>query len=176
MASFLMGSCKVFLFSFIFYSILLPFVTSTQFLVGGDNGWTLPKKDDPMFNDWASRNRFKVNDTVYFKYEKDSVMVVTEEEYKKCRSAHPIFFSNNGDTVFMFDRPGLFYFISGVNGHCERGQKMIIKVLEIESPPPDNSGNQTDNSTKKNGATEIASISSTITILLSLSFLGLLLL
>ncbi|PNX89712.1 early nodulin-like protein 1-like [Trifolium pratense] len=59
-------------------------------------------------------------------------MVVSEEEYEKCKSARPLFFGNNGDTVFKFERPGLFYFISGVSGHCTRGQKMIIKVLDIE--------------------------------------------
>ncbi|ONH99875.1 hypothetical protein PRUPE_6G055000 [Prunus persica] len=37
---------------------------------------------------------------------KDSVMVVTKDEYEKCHSAHPIFFSNNGLTVFTLDRPG----------------------------------------------------------------------
>lgn len=76
-----------------------------------------------------------------FKYSKDSVLVVTEQEYEKCRSAHPIFFSNNGDTEFKFDHPGLYYFISGVSGHCDRGLKMIVKVLdpEILSPPPSGS-------------------------------------
>lgn len=75
---------------------------------------------------------------IVFKYERDSVMVVTEEEYEKCKASRPLFFSNNGDTVFKFDRPGLFYFISGVSGHCDRGQRMIIKVLDVEpaAPPP----------------------------------------
>ena len=71
-----------------------------------------------------------------FKYKKDSVMVVTEEEYDKCASTHPIFFSNNGDTEVRLDHPGLFYFISGVTGHCERGQKMAIKVIGPDAPPP----------------------------------------
>ncbi|XP_050238924.1 early nodulin-like protein 21 [Mercurialis annua] len=174
-----MGSCNFFLFFIIFSSFLLPFVISTQLTVGGEyNGWGLPKKDAPMFNTWASRNRFKVNDTLHFKYEKDSVMVVSEEEYKNCKPTHPVFFSNNGDTTFVLDRAGLFYFISGVKGHCERGQKMIIKVLEVEvqSPAPSQSApNGTDdnnNNTKKNGAiTEIAPFSSII--LLSLCFFSL---
>ncbi|KAL7108886.1 hypothetical protein ACP275_06G141000 [Erythranthe tilingii] len=102
--------------------------------VGGEKGWATPQ-DEEMYNDWASKNRFKVNDTLKFAYEKDSVLVVTEEEYEKCRSAHPIFFSNNGDTTFTLDRPGLFYFISGVSGHCQRGLKMVVKVLEVASPP-----------------------------------------
>ncbi|KAL2248927.1 mavicyanin-like [Sesamum indicum] len=104
--------------------------------VGGPYGWaTPPAKNDQMYNDWASKNRFQVNDTLRFTYKKDSVMTVAEEEYERCRSSHPVFFSNNGDTVFMLDRPGLFYFISGVSGHCQRGLKMVVKVLEHGSSP-----------------------------------------
>ncbi|KAF7806318.1 mavicyanin-like [Senna tora] len=127
-------------------------VNSTEFQVGGKNGWAVPKSKDD-FNHWASQNRFRVNDTLRFKYEKDSVLVVSEEEYHKCKSLRPIFFSNNGDTVFKFERAGLFFFISGVSGHCDRGQKMIIKVLEVNNnsssssasaESPQSSQNETD--------------------------------
>ncbi|KAI4319187.1 hypothetical protein MLD38_032817 [Melastoma candidum] len=116
-------------------------VRCSQFQVGGEDGWAVPKSrnDKDMYNDWASDNRFKIDDSIRFEYQKDSVLAVTEEEYDKCKSSHPMFFSNNGDTTFVLDRPGLFYFISGVSGHCERGQRMIIKVLDIEessSPRP----------------------------------------
>lgn len=59
------GSCKVFLSLIIFSSIFqFCFVISTEFLVGGQDGWTIPKKDSQMYIDWASKNRFKVDDTV----------------------------------------------------------------------------------------------------------------
>ncbi|KAJ0249155.1 Early nodulin-like protein 5 [Hirschfeldia incana] len=117
-------------------------VSSTEFEVGGVDGWMVPqsKSQGDVFNHWASHNRFKVGDTVRFNYTKDSVLVVSEEEYKKCKATKPQLYSNNEDTVFKLDRPGLFYFISGISGHCEKGQKMIIKVMETESsldsPPP----------------------------------------
>ncbi|KAG2306158.1 hypothetical protein Bca52824_025906 [Brassica carinata] len=122
-------------------------VSSTEFEVGGDDGWIVPQSDKThgdLFNQWASHNRFKVGDTVRFKYKKDSVLVVSEDEYKKCKATKPQFYANNDDTVFKLDRPGLFYFISGVSGHCEKGLKMIIKVMESEestpdSPPPSSS-------------------------------------
>ncbi|KAF7123539.1 hypothetical protein RHSIM_Rhsim12G0145200 [Rhododendron simsii] len=138
MASLLAGSCKFLAFSSIMFSLLfLTVVMSVEFEVGGKDGWAIPdSKNDQLYDHWASNNRFNVNDTLRFEYKKDSVLVVSEEEYNKCKSSHPIFFSNNGNTVFKFDRPGLFYFISGVAGHCERGQKMIIKVLEPASQPP----------------------------------------
>ena len=149
-------------------------VSSTEFEVGGEDGWMVPqsKTHGDMFNHWASHNRFKVGDTVRkcflslygvfiftciyelfllgflifyegFNYTKDSVLVVSEEEYKKCKATKPQLYSNNEDAVFKLDRPGLFYFISGISGHCEKGQKMIIKVMETESspdsPPPSSS-------------------------------------
>ncbi|XP_010695766.2 early nodulin-like protein 21 [Beta vulgaris subsp. vulgaris] len=86
-------------------------------------------------------------------------MVVTNSEYDKCGSAQPLFFSNNGDTTFVLDRPGLFYFISGVTGHCPKGQKMIVKVLDVENSSDDDqqSGNQTaaEDTKKKSDATQV---------------------
>lgn len=104
-----------------------------------------------------------------FKYEKDSVLVVTEEEYEKCKASRPLFFSNNGDTVFKFERPGLFYFISGVQGHCPRGQKMIIKVLDIEqiteaAAPSPQAANE---NAKSKAAHQITPIATSTLILLS---------
>ncbi|KAL6183240.1 PREDICTED: mavicyanin-like [Fragaria vesca subsp. vesca] len=148
-----MESSKVFLLFFFLSVIQVVFVTSTEFQVGDkSNGWEVPKSksDQDMYNEWASKNRFKVNDTLNFNFKKDadSVMVVTEAEYEKCHSDKPIFTAKDGGSVFKLDRPGLFYFISGTDGHCEKGQKMIVKVLaspaaaETESPPPSQSANQ----------------------------------
>lgn len=64
-----------------------------------------------------------------FKYTKDSVMEVNEEDYKNCNSTRPNFFSNNGNTVYPFHRSGYFYFISGATGHCQKGQQMIVRVM-----------------------------------------------
>lgn len=100
---------------------------------------------------------------IVFKYERDSVMVVTEEEYEKCKASRPLFFSNNGDTVFKFDRPGLFYFISGVSGHCDRGQRLIIKVLDVKpaaAPPPQSANEDAQKPPhKKNGVAEMIPMS-----------------
>ncbi|KAK9090228.1 hypothetical protein Sjap_023405 [Stephania japonica] len=113
---------------------------SVDFDVGNTRGWEIPPANDSNFyNEWASKNRFRVGDIIHFKYEKDSVMMVSEIEYKDCISSHPSFFSNNGNTQFKFDRSGLFYFISGVSGHCERGQKVIIKVMSADSNKDDSS-------------------------------------
>ncbi|KAI3785626.1 hypothetical protein L1987_44750 [Smallanthus sonchifolius] len=120
------------LMAFAFFTILK--VQSVHvFQVGGNQGWTIPPSNDTNhYNEWATRNRFSINDTLRFEYKKDSVLVVTKEEHEKCKSSNPIFSSDNGDTSFELNRSGFFYFISGVSDHCKRGLKMIIKVLETE--------------------------------------------
>ncbi|XP_019463329.1 PREDICTED: mavicyanin-like [Lupinus angustifolius] len=164
-------------FPFFLCFILFCVVNCTEFEVGGKNGWVIPKskEHDQMYNHWASQNRFRIGDTVVFKYKKDSVMGVTEEEYETCKSSYPLFFSNNGNTVCKFVRPGLFYFISGVSGHCDRGQKVIIKVLDIMPATSPQSAN--DTATKphhKGGAAEITPMSLTTLAPFVISFLGML--
>ncbi|CAA7048234.1 unnamed protein product [Microthlaspi erraticum] len=140
-----MGAPKFVPLSIFVLFFVFSCVSCTEFEAGGDNGWIVPQSSDQgdIFNQWAAKNRFKVGDSIRFKYKKDSVLVVSEDEYKKCQTTKPELYSNHDDTVFKLDRPGLFYFISGVTGHCEKGQKMIIKVMEVEStpqsPPPSSS-------------------------------------
>ncbi|XP_010249435.2 PREDICTED: early nodulin-like protein 1 [Nelumbo nucifera] len=119
-----------------------------------------------MYNEWASKNRFQIGDAIRFKYKKDSVMAVSDSDYKRCNSTYPIFFSNNGNTLYRLDHSGLFYFISGASGHCERGQKMIIKVMS----PEDSEGRDEPNSSDV--AAPVAGASTLVILQLVLSFLG----
>ncbi|KAJ4972780.1 hypothetical protein NE237_005954 [Protea cynaroides] len=155
-SQFMIVSCKI-LCLILLSSTHFFSVDSHEFQVGDDNGWAVPSKDDDFYDDWASKQRFLVGDTVYFKYKKDSVLVVSDDEYEKCHSTHPIFFSNNGNTTYMLDNPSLFYFISGVSGHCAKGQKMIIKVLEPPNiSPPTANQNGTNGPSDQNGSVKMA--------------------
>ncbi|KAA8527071.1 hypothetical protein F0562_008700 [Nyssa sinensis] len=113
-------------------------VSSYQFQVGGKRGWIKPTgKQTATYNDWAAENRFHVGDTVYFKYQNDTVLLVNKEDYENCIISTPISKFEDGNTVFRFDRYGFFYFISGQPGHCKAGQKLIIRVMvhpEVEPP------------------------------------------
>lgn len=60
---------------------------------------------------------------------KDSVLEVTKEDYVNCNTSNPIAVYKDGNTKVELDRPGPFYFVSGANGHCDKGQKMIVVVL-----------------------------------------------
>ncbi|KAK4439693.1 Early nodulin-like protein 3 [Sesamum alatum] len=113
-------------------------VAGFQFEVGEERGWREPTGKEPeTYNEWAAKNRFRIGDTVYFKYQKDSVLVVSSDDYLACNTSNPISKFEDGSTVFQFDRSGLFYFISGEPGHCRSGQRLIIRVMhpsEVEAP------------------------------------------
>ncbi|KAK9066614.1 hypothetical protein SSX86_013940 [Deinandra increscens subsp. villosa] len=127
------NTTTILIITFVFFTIF-KLQSAHEFKVGGDEGWVIPTSNDTdHYDEWATRNRFSINDTLRFEYKKDSVLVVTKEEHEKCKSTHPLFFADNGDTTFELNRSGFFYFISGSSGHCERGLKMIIKVLEAEN-------------------------------------------
>ncbi|KAF5746917.1 mavicyanin [Tripterygium wilfordii] len=82
-------------------------------------------------------------------------MEVTEEDYKKCNSSHPNYFSNIGNSLYRLEHSGAFYFISGVSGHCEKGQRMIIKVIS-EDQDSSSSSSSPSGGGDSNSATSVA--------------------
>jgi hypothetical protein len=88
-----------------------------------------------------------------FKYQNDSVLVVNYTDYKDCIVSNPISKFEDGNTVLRIDRYGFFYFISGQPGHCDAGQKLVIRVMvqsaEVQTPtiapsPKENGGSGDD--------------------------------
>ncbi|GLJ25467.1 hypothetical protein SUGI_0487580 [Cryptomeria japonica] len=127
-------------------------VGSNQFRVGGPRGWFEPTGNETeTYNQWAERNRFQVNDNLYFKYnpDEDSVLLVTNESYYSCNTSNPIASYSDGNTVIKLRRPGPFFFISGAPGHCANGQKLITVVLSpyihVVSPSPSQASNGDSN-------------------------------
>ncbi|XP_072962624.1 early nodulin-like protein 21 [Typha angustifolia] len=137
------GLNRFFFFFFIFVSLLMsPVQSALEFHVGGSKGWKVPAADDTeSYNHWAMRSRFHVGDYVYFKYVNDSVLLVDRKAYSECNTTAPLLEFADGNTTFRFDRYGFFYFISGTAGHCEAGQRIIIRVMvhpevAVGSPGP----------------------------------------
>ncbi|CAD6249664.1 unnamed protein product [Miscanthus lutarioriparius] len=98
------------------------------FKVGDERGWTVPANGTETYNHWARRNRVQVGDVLSFKYANDSVLLVSHDDYKQCSTETPLSRFSSGDTKFKLDRYGPLYFVSGVAGHCEAGQRMIVRV------------------------------------------------
>ncbi|PIN18345.1 hypothetical protein CDL12_09005 [Handroanthus impetiginosus] len=127
----------------VFLSAVMCSSHAYQFIVGGKDGWVLNPSEN--YNHWAERLRFQVNDTLLFKYkrESDSVLVVSKDNYDNCNTKRPILRLDDGKSVFKFERSGPFFFISGNKSNCINGQKLIIVVLAVRnrpsspwSPPP----------------------------------------
>ncbi|CAA0815987.1 early nodulin-like protein 3 [Striga hermonthica] len=125
-----------FLVFFMLFSACICFSNGLQFNVGGKNGWRLNPSED--YNRWAESLRFQVNDTLFFKYKKgsDSVLVVNKDDYNSCNTTNPIEKFDGGRSIFRFDRSGPFFFISGNEASCIRGQKLIVVVLAVRSGGP----------------------------------------
>lgn len=77
-----------------------------------------------------------------FRYEagKDSVLQVTREAYEKCNTTSPKATYTDGNTKVKLDQTGPVYFISGTEGHCQKGQKLRLVVVSprvsASSPAP----------------------------------------
>lgn len=61
--------------------------------------------------------------------ENDSVMQVKAKDYERCDRSEPIRGYKDGHTKIELKRSGPYYFISGEEGHCQRGEKLTVVVL-----------------------------------------------
>ncbi|XP_022847753.1 early nodulin-like protein 2 [Olea europaea var. sylvestris] len=106
-----------------------------QLNVGGKDGWVINPTES--YSHWAQRLRFQVNDTVLFKYERgmDSVLEVEKDDFDNCNTSNPKTKMEDGNSIFQFDRSGPFYFITGNKTNCDKGQKLIVVVLAVRTPP-----------------------------------------
>lgn len=82
-----------------------------------------------------------------FRYNKeDSVVVVSQGHYDGCNATDPLLRDAGGDSTFVFDSSGPFFFISGDPARCQAGERLIVVVLAVRgngtatpttpSPPP----------------------------------------
>lgn len=62
------------------------------------------------------------------------MLVVSSADYSTCNTSNPISRFAGGDAVYEFHRSGLFYFISGIPGHCRSGQRLIVRVIHPSAP------------------------------------------
>ncbi|CAL1373335.1 unnamed protein product [Linum trigynum] len=116
-------------------SFFLPSSMALSFDVGGKDGWVV--KPSESYDHWAQRLRFQVNDSLVFKYKEgsDSVVQVKKEDYDSCDTSRKLKVMKSGTSVFNFPQSGPFYFISGNKKQCLAGQKLIVVVLAVRSPP-----------------------------------------
>ncbi|XP_058222247.1 early nodulin-like protein 15 [Rhododendron vialii] len=116
--------------------VLLCLVSSSEgreILVGGKtDAWEIPNpSQSDSLNQWSENSRFQIGDTLVWKYNssQDSVLQVSKRDYVTCNTSSPIEEYKDGNTKVNLDHSGPYYFISGAQGHCQKGQKLIVVVL-----------------------------------------------
>nr|GMD53214.1 early nodulin-like protein 1 [Ipomoea batatas] len=109
---------------------------SYTFKVGGAGDWAVPSDPNTnTYNQWAEKTRFQIGDTLMFMYpaDKDSVLLVTKDDFTNCNTQAPLEKYSDGHTVFSFNHSGAFYFISGVQDNCKKNQKVVVVVMADRS-------------------------------------------
>ncbi|KAL3630824.1 hypothetical protein CASFOL_023808 [Castilleja foliolosa] len=94
--------------------------------VGDSQGWV----QSIDFDTWASKETFKVGDTLEFKYSTmHSVVELNEDAYKNCDISTTVKSYTGGSNTITLDKPGTRYFACGTSGHCDQGMKVKITTV-----------------------------------------------
>ncbi|KAL8105140.1 hypothetical protein AgCh_029071 [Apium graveolens] len=101
--------------------------------VGESAGWTIAGSVD--YKKWSAAKTFHVGDIILFQYNSQfhNVMQVSHAEYKSCNASAPIVTHTTGNDSITVTSKGHHFFLCGIPGHCQAGQKVDINVLRVSS-------------------------------------------
>lgn len=108
--------------------------TAAVYKVGDDAGWTILGRPD--YNKWAASKTFHVGDTIVFQYNPNfhNVLQVNHSDFQSCKLTVPIATYSTGKESITIKQPGHYYYLCGIPGHCDVGQKVDIRVMGSSSP------------------------------------------
>lgn len=114
----------------------LCFCQGAVYTVGDSAGWTTI--GNVNYKQWAATKTFDVGDIIRFQYNPQfhNVMQVTHAEYKACNASSPIATHTTGNDSITISTHGHHFFLCGVPGHCQAGQKVDINVIRAPSVAP----------------------------------------
>ncbi|XP_009798275.1 blue copper protein-like [Nicotiana sylvestris] len=107
--------------------------TAAVYKVGDSAGWTF----DQNYDQWVSSKKFQVGDTLVFNYDPQlhNVKQVNVDDYIACTDKAPIASFNSGHDSINLPTPGDYFFLCGIQGHCDIGLKVHVKIAAPTSPP-----------------------------------------
>ncbi|CAN6979413.1 unnamed protein product [Brassica rapa subsp. trilocularis] len=124
---------------FLLFAAFYHLGEARNFTVGGSvPGWKVPDPANNTLKNWAAGRRFIVGDTLVFHYDNktnDSVLEVTEENYKNCITDKPVNEYKGEPAMVTLSVSGPHYFISGAPGNCQKDEKLIVAVQSTQHPP-----------------------------------------
>ncbi|KAI3874840.1 hypothetical protein MKW98_019413 [Papaver atlanticum] len=111
-------------------------ILGNVYKVGDDAGWTSVGNFD--YHTWSSSKTFDVGDIIYFEYTPGdhNVIEVNHTDYRTCNQSRPVVTYTSGNDSITIKQRGHYYFICGIPGHCEEGQKVDIRVYPDSSTQP----------------------------------------
>ncbi|XP_066371941.1 blue copper protein-like [Miscanthus floridulus] len=106
---------------------------ATKYTIGDASGWTTTGD----YATWASGKKFKIGDTLEFKYASGAHTVdeVGAADYAACSSSKALSSDSAGSTTVTLKTAGKHYFICGVAGHCSSGMKLVVDVAKAVATP-----------------------------------------
>ncbi|KAL6208597.1 hypothetical protein ACLB2K_019546 [Fragaria x ananassa] len=120
--------------SMIFFLVMAMFGVcyGAVYKVGDSEGWRYKGFD---YQAWRLNKHFSVGDSLLFVYKgKDSVVQVDRKHYEYCNTTDPIKETYSGNDTIVLDKPGHYFFITGYKRHCDKGQRLDIRVELPTSP------------------------------------------
>ncbi|KAF3441438.1 hypothetical protein FNV43_RR15352 [Rhamnella rubrinervis] len=104
-----------------------------EYIVGDDEGWTI----NFDYQAWAKDKVFHVGDKLVFKYTAPdhNVFKVNGTAFKDCIAPPSNERLSSGNDEIVLATPGNRWYICGVSGHCDAGQKLAITVWDPQTPP-----------------------------------------
>ncbi|KAL9405572.1 hypothetical protein Peur_002544 [Populus x canadensis] len=106
-------------------------VAQTVYVVGDNDGWTVPQAGAQAYITWASGKNFMVGDTLTFDFTTNNhdVLRVQKESFDACTSSNSIGdVISTGPVNITLDSTGEHYYICTIGRHCQFGQKLAITV------------------------------------------------
>ncbi|XP_072986525.1 blue copper protein 1a-like [Typha latifolia] len=119
------------------FVVLPAVVRATDYVVGDEKGWGL----EVNYTAWAEAKEFRVGDTILFSYASGAhnVIEVGGPDFRACNVPQPAAANalTSGNDVITLSSAGRRWFLCGKEGHCQKGQKVLIPIREaLASPPP----------------------------------------
>ncbi|XP_022719656.1 basic blue protein-like [Durio zibethinus] len=115
--------------------VIAPAISfATEFIVGGNDGWNVGVN----YQEWAKGKQFIVGDTLVFQYKPGAhnVYKVNGTDFQNCNvpTNNSLGLFSGNDTIKLA-AAGNKWYICGVSGHCDAGQKLNITVLDSATAP-----------------------------------------
>ncbi|KAL5541603.1 hypothetical protein UlMin_009313 [Ulmus minor] len=117
-------------------SMEVSLALAAVYKVGDSAGWTSIGNVD--YKLWAATKSFEVGDIIHFEYSPQfhNVMRLTHAMYRACNVSMPMETYTSGNDTITIKTRGHHFFVCGVPGHCQSGQKVDINVPRSLSSAP----------------------------------------